>query len=424
MPSKMLLFAPAAYNLAETTRAVEIAKACEHHFEICFCSYGGEFEHIIMEAGYSIRLLEPQLTPEKIDYLYKLDQGEAFGLSFFSKEEVQEQVKNEIALLEELRPAAVITGFVFSCNISCRVVGVPLIWLTHTTWNFPSVLEQGLMSHPDMVDFPPLNWFSEELLIKITRKLLPCLMGMFLFYFRPFRQVAKQYNVPTSAFDSLQQVWEGDYNLLAEPKEFCPLDLPPSYHFIGPLIGRLDAPIPEEILNIPHDKPIVYFAMGSSGQPQVIADIVEGFADKPIRVIAPVKALLAGRPVTIPDNVFVTDWLPAHKVNPIADISVIHGGIGTTMTACLAGKPVVGIAMQMEQEANVDRLVQLGFAIRIRKKDVSPERLYAAIEQLLVDGNAKAKALEFQKVVKKWEDSSLITKFFVDTFLKDDTTKD
>ena len=95
--------------------------------------------------------------------------------------------------------------------------------------------------------------------------------------------------------------------------------------------------------NIPRDLPIVYFAMGSSGERGIIAEILRAFSGKPYRVIAPVRKLLNGMPVDIPPNVLVTDWLPAHKVNPMADISVIHGGLGTVLTACLSGTPIVGV---------------------------------------------------------------------------------
>jgi len=44
----------------------------------------------------------------------------------------------------------------------------------------------------------------------------------------------------------------------------------------------------------------------------------------------------------------------------MADLSVIHGGIGTVMTACLSGTPVVGVGMQPEQEVNLECLVRKG----------------------------------------------------------------
>lgn len=406
---KSIIFSPNACNLAETTRTLEVAKACRDIFEIVFVSYGGEFKNLIEKEGFVIRHLEPHLTPEKIEYIYKVDQGQKLGY-FFSTKEVEEQVENEIALFQELKPVAVVTGINFSNSISCRVTRIPLIWLTHSTWMIQAMYNAGLASYVDMLDLPGIRLLPEQLLIWFSRKIFALINLMA----RPYDKVAKRYGI--EPFKSMERLCEGDYNLLAEPEEFCPLELPHTYHYIGPLIGRLDAPIPEDILNMQKDKPIVYFAMGSSGQPKVIAKIVEGFKSKPYRVIAPVKRLLQNMDVKIPPNVIVTDWLPAHKVNSMADISVIHGGIGTVMTACLAGTPVVGVSMQPEQEFNIDCLVRKGFAIRIRKNSFTPDKLCNAIDKLLEDKDAQNKAAEFQEVIQKVDNPSLIINFFESTF--------
>jgi len=64
MPKQTLLFAPCAYNLAETSRMVEIAKAIERHpaasqvFDTHFISDGGDFETMIEKHG-----LPPTTTP-------------------------------------------------------------------------------------------------------------------------------------------------------------------------------------------------------------------------------------------------------------------------------------------------------------------------------------------------------------------------
>jgi len=158
--------------------------------------------------------------------------------------------------------------------------------------------------------------------------------------------------------------------------------------------------------------------VGRGLQPAVIARIVKGFAGRPYWVIAPVQAHLdkvSG--VWVPDNVLVTSWLPAHKVNPLADVSVIHGSIDTVVTACLAGTPIVGVAMQPEQEINVDCLVRKGFAIRIRKRRLTPEHLCAAIDRLLADEEARRKARVFQKVVQAWDDLAIVRRFFAETSL-------
>jgi UDP:flavonoid glycosyltransferase YjiC (YdhE family) len=80
---------------------------------------------------------------------------------------------------------------------------------------------------------------------------------------------------------------------------------------------------------MPRDKPLIYFAMGSSGTPEIVARLIESFEGKPYRVIAPVKFQLARVPgVRVPSNVLVTDWLAALQVNKMADLAVIHGGSG------------------------------------------------------------------------------------------------
>ena len=166
--------------------------------------------------------------------------------------------------------------------------------------------------------------------------------------------------------------------------------------------------MPEEIKNVPRDKPLIYFAMGSSGTREIVARIIESFEGRPYRVIAPVKFHLSQVPkVRIPSNVLVTDWVPALEVNKMADLAVIHGGIGTVMTAALAGKPVVGVGMQMEQVANLACLERLGFAMRVRKSRDPSRKVQEAIAKMVNNDNAKSKATTFARVAAEWDGPGL-----------------
>jgi UDP:flavonoid glycosyltransferase YjiC (YdhE family) len=169
---------------------------------------------------------------------------------------------------------------------------------------------------------------------------------------------------------------------------------------------------------MPKDKPIVYFAMGSSGKPRLIADILEGFRDKPYRVIAPVASHINEMNLEFPYNVIVTDFLPAHKVNPMADISVIHGGQNTVMNACLSGTPIVGVGMHPEQQANLDACVRKGFAIRLNKKRVTASAVLDAIDKLLQDAKAKEEVKKFQRELMKWDSLANAARFLYETFGK------
>jgi len=401
---KTFLFAPATYNLAEVTRMIEIAKACKGRFNCVFMGYGGDYEHLIEDENYEYRKLEPRLTPEKIEHLYKVDKGEKEG-QLFTAEELRERVKTETALYKELKPVAVLTGFCLSTFLSTKIEKTNIISVIQSTWT-REYFKAGLGTWPDLLDFPVINWFPEKLLNSLGSKIFLPLTMIFVF---PFNKVAKEYGL--KKFSSFADLYEGDYTFLAEPDGFSEItskELPEEYHFIGPLIGRIDTEISEEVLNMPKDKPIIYFAMGSSGTPEIIAQIIESFKDKPYRVIAPVKALVEKMNINVPDNVIVTGWLPAHKVNPMADLSLIHGGVGTVMTACLAGTPVVGVGMQPEQEANLESLVRKGFAIRIKKKRVNAKAVLEAIDKMLHDKEAQQKAKDFQKVIQQWEDISKV----------------
>jgi UDP:flavonoid glycosyltransferase YjiC (YdhE family) len=117
--------------------------------------------------------------------------------------------------------------------------------------------------------------------------------------------------------------------------------------------------------------------------------------------------------------VLVTGWLPAHKVNKLVDLSVIHGGIGTIMTAAYAGKPVVGIGMQPEQDANIAALVRKGFAIQVPKSKDPSKKVQAAIERLLHDEKAKQKAADFAKVMEKWDGPKMAAELLYEKFGQD-----
>lgn len=62
------------------------------------------------------------------------------------------------------------------------------------------------------------------------------------------------------------------------------------------------------------------------------------------------------------------------------------------VAATLAGKPVVGVGMQIEQVANLACLERLGFAIRVPKSKNPARHVQAAIQKLLHNQQAKAKA--------------------------------
>ncbi len=403
MSKRPLLFAPCAFNLAETSRMVEIAKAVERHpaagsaFDIQFISDGGDFEGMVEKHGFPLTRMEPRLTKEKIEHIGKVDRGEKFAPAFTDLEMIQ-RVDSEIALLRKARPAAVVTGSYLTIPISCRAAQTPLVWVIQSTW-LPDFFRHGA-GMTDKIRPAPLKAVADWTVLRFIN------FWIRFGFLNPVNRAARHFGVP--GYASIFEFWRGDITLVAEPPEFSGVKLPPKHYYTGPLIPQDEFALPPEIAAVAMDKPLIYFAMGSSGTPEIIAKIVESFEGKPYRVIAPVKFQLgqvAG--VRVPSNVLVTDWVPALQVNHMADLAVIHGGIGTVMTAALAGKPVVGVGMQMEQVANLACLERLGFAIRVSKSKDPSRQVQAAIHKLLQDERAKAKAAAFATVIAQWNGPQL-----------------
>ncbi len=396
---KVLLFAPVTFDLAETTRMIEIAKGVRNHpqasqdFDIRFISNGGDLEHLIEEEGFPLHRLEPRFTPEKIEFFGKVDKGEVFAPAL-SDAEMAALIENEVAYLAQIHPVCVVTGSYMTIPVTCRILKTPLVWVIQSTW-----LEEFFAHGAGMTDsirFKPIkivaDWF---ILLFINFWIRYGFLG-------PVNRAAKHFGVP--GYRSIFDYWRGDVTMVAEPPEFSGVKLPAGYYYTGPLVARQEFPIPEAVQKLSHDEPVIYFAMGSSGTPDIIANLIESFEGKPYQVIAPVKEHLDKVPgVKVPSNVLVTNWLPAHRVNPMADLSLIHGGIGTVMTAVLAGKPIVGIGMQPEQVANLACLVRKGFAIRVPKSKNPSKQVQAAIAHLLHDEAVRQKAKEFSRVVARWD---------------------
>jgi UDP:flavonoid glycosyltransferase YjiC (YdhE family) len=409
---KTIIFAVAGYNLAETGRHIEIARACKDDFNIVFLSYGGAYEHLIEEEGFRLQKMEPRLSEKQLLHVRKALSGETLNtVGYFTAKEMEPRIENEIKLFKEINPACVLTGWCHSVMISTRAARVPFVNVLHST-SITEYYEAGLQTWPDRSNFPFFRWFlSEEKMNRWTSNLvlkmkLPA---------KSFNILAKKYGL--KKFNNFIEVLEGDYTLLADIPEWVGLSqVRPNVHYIGPLPLRLDRDIPREIIDMPKDKPIVYFAMGSSGKPGLIADIIEGFRDKHYHVIAPVESHIKDMNVEIPTNVIVTGFLPAHRVNPMADVSVIHGGQNTVMNACLSGTPIVGVGMHPEQQANLDACVRKGFAIRLNKKRVSSSAVLYAIDRLLQDTRAKEEVRKFQNELMKWDGPANATKFLNKTF--------
>lgn len=389
-----VLFAPETFNLAETTRAIEVARQLRDRHECVFAGYSERYAGLIEKAGFEYHPLSPELTDAQAVQLIRFDQGRSTSHPF-TEDVVRARVESELELNALLRPAVTVIGTTLSQLISARASGIPLVYVKPFAYSWP---------HLRQTRYIPLLNGRGRLAGAVNAGAAAVLREAARYTsYKPsgFVKVAREYGVklPRRTVDAL----DGDVNLIASISGYLrPYRLPANYHWVGPVYARLDQEIPPEVSKLVKKarkarRPVVYFAMGSSANRDIVLRVLQELSRLPVTVIAPVARYLEPEDHDrLGPRVHVFDLLPAHKLGDLIDASVIHGGEGTVQTAVASGKPFVGIGLQLEQRWNVDDCVRFGNAVGLTPNQARGERLRRAFEAVLHDPEARVRAEELR----------------------------
>lgn len=374
-----------AYNYGDCSRAIEVALAMKATgAKVWFFHRGGTFVDKIREAGLEPVPLRPFITEAQNETLMAMDQHRAaIGTPLpYTDAELTAMVESELAAFREIQPDGVYCGLNLSCMISVPHARIASISLVPTAL-CPAFFKERLASFPDAMDTPVLRhlvprWAKRQLINRIMLGDLAKRSAVV------FNQVRARYGLPPIYnFPSLVR---GELTLLPDLPELSGLGaarLPEGYSYSGPLFARLPLPIPEQAKRVfSHPGLKVYCAMGSSAPAELFRSVIEILRSIPnVSLVCATTSLVDPDELGNPsDRFFATRFLPAHHVNELADIAVIHGGQGTVQTAVWAGTPVVGVGMQWEQQANLDGLVKAGVGARLPLYGVDKSAILSAIE--------------------------------------------
>ena len=76
-----VLLCPVMFNLAETTRMIQVARALDDLTPV-FMGYEHDYVHLITDAGFEYRAGEPAWTDAERDQAMAFDQGRSFKSPF------------------------------------------------------------------------------------------------------------------------------------------------------------------------------------------------------------------------------------------------------------------------------------------------------------------------------------------------------
>lgn len=363
---------------------IEVAKELRKLNASCFfIAYSKKFAYLIEAAGFEVSYLKPATTEKLAEDMMKFDQGKSLKIPF-SKELVEKRVAAEIDFIRKNQIDKVVIGTSMTLFMSARICKIPLIYVKPFAYSEPQIANSQL--------------FNDSFIGKsISRVSLN-----FRYVPKIFRQIEKSYQ--QKIFHRTLDLLEADLNLVTSYPELTGVrQLPENYRYVGFIYAKLSAEVPEKILELRQSsKTLIYFAMGSSANRTLILKLLRIFAQLPYTFICPVAYYLPEyKNKQFAENVYIFDWLPTEEINSLIDLSFIHGGEGTIQTACLSGKPFIGLGLQMEQRYNLKISQNYGNAYQISKHDITQKRLEKILALVLTDQSYQKKAETLKQNLQK-----------------------
>jgi UDP:flavonoid glycosyltransferase YjiC (YdhE family) len=165
----------------------------------------------------------------------------------------------------------------------------------------------------------------------------------------------------------------------------------PWLRLTGPLLweqpfGEVEPP--------PGDEPLVLVAPSTSQDPQhrLLRAALEGLADEPVRVLATTNRRQPERPIAVPANARLVDWVSYARTMPRCAAVVCHAGHGTVIRALASGAPVVACPHAGDMAENAARLRWAGLGVSLPRRFHTPRGVRLAVRRLLADSGYAERA--------------------------------
>jgi MGT family glycosyltransferase len=177
------------------------------------------------------------------------------------------------------------------------------------------------------------------------------------------------------------------------PQLEYPRSWPPSVHVVGPLMW--EPPHPD--VNAPAGgDPLILVAPSTAQDPdhRMLRCALLGLADERVRVLAATNRKPIERPVVVPSNARLVDWLSYSRTMPKCALVITHAGHGTLARALSCGCPVVAVPHVGDMGENAARADWAGVGVRLPWRFLSPRTLRLAVERALGSPGLVTRAAE------------------------------
>ena len=126
----------------------------------------------------------------------------------------------------------------------------------------------------------------------------------------------------------------------------------------------------------------------------LVRTALAALADEPVRVVATTNRVGRQRPIEVPANAVLVDWLSYSQLMPAASLVVSHGGHGTVARALGAGTPVLICPITGDMSETAMRVGWAEAGLSLPWRLCRPAPLRWAARRILGDPSFTARAGE------------------------------
>ncbi len=399
MARRRILFVAEAVTLAHLARPRTLAGALDtgrYELHLAAASRYPVVDRGSFEARHPLRSIAPE----------RFQRALARGVPAYDLATLEAYVREDLALLERLRPDLVVGDFRLSLCVSAPLAGVPCASLANLYW---SPLARRPFPVPELPLTRVLGPRLGGLLFRLARP------AAFALHAAPLERLRRRHGLPPLGGLLEAYTW-GDHTLYADWPGLLQHDpLPPTQRCLGPVQWSPDLPLPpwwDEL----DERPVVYLNLGSSGASGLLPALLEALAGLPCQVVA----ATAGAPVPSSlrsGNVRVAEFLPGAQVVERAALVIGNGGSPGSYQALAAGVPVLALPSNLDQHLMAQALASLGCARVLRTEGLRPGRVARAVREILQDEGCREAARWVAAELARW-DARAAFAAFVDEVLE------
>lgn len=366
MGRKRILFFGEAVTLAHVARPWVLAEALDEDTYDVYFACDPRYNNLFQKPSFALR------TIQSISYA-KFNAALSKSRPVYDAATLRGYVSEDLALIEDIQPDIIVGDFRLSLAVSAPLSGVPYVAITNAYW---SPYARTRFPVPDLVLTRRLGVGIGQAAFDLVRPLA------FAIHAVPLNTVRKAYGLRPLGWDMRKVYTWADYTVYVDIPEIVPTcAIPANHYYLGPVQWSPSVPLPPWWDSLPIDKPLIYVTFGSSGQSDLLPLVLEALASMGAIVVATTAGRISM--TRIPENVFVSDYLPGNEIAARARLVICNGGSPTTHQALSHGVALLGIPGNLDQHLNMEAVRRTGAGSLLRSEQATAVKIREKVSELL-----------------------------------------